>query len=197
MALYDESESMPGPKRICPMNRLSRLLPLALPLAACISTTTSARTTASIDNKGTPNVTALASLGAGLTFDERSAFNIEVDLGVSDTSPLVIGETLSYTRMGEKRGLRAGLSARGSILGDDEGHANIFGQVLIPLDHERSRSSSADGGKSLSVSTTRNRYWNIGFGPEFGMVAREGSVGVELGLTVRLSWHKMSLWELH
>lgn len=180
------------------MNWLPRLLPLtSLAVAACISTTTSARTTASVDSEGTPNITALASLGAGLAFDEHSAFNIEVDLGVSDTSPLMLGETLSYTRMGERRGVRAGFAARGAILGDDEGHAHVFGQILIPLDHERSRRSGANGGKSLSVTTTRNRYWSVGIGPEIGVVSREGDVGVELGLTVRLSWHALSLLEMH
>ncbi len=169
-------------------------LPTAVLSAGCLSTTTGARSVTSVTSAGDPEITALASLGAGYAFDTESAVNLSIDMGSSTESPLLLGETLSYSNYGQGLSVRSGLSFQAGLVGEEAVHATLFGQYAHVLKRSRGRSGSLGGGKGgLGLSQRRSSYWALSFGPELGVVSHAGDTQVALGLGLRLGWDTMTI----
>lgn len=164
----------------------------------CVSATASVRGAGSVDHHGEPGAVAVGSLGAGYTINRSSTVALDVDVGSALGAPLLVGESVSYTRLHAGGGWRVGVGASRAVL-DDESHVRprVFGEYLISVHTTRRgpRASRCLNDKGclddLFPSPSYSSYWAVGIGPElFADFDDETAIG--LGLGVRLAW--LGLW---
>lgn len=173
---------------IMPMPRLLLLLLLS---PACFSATAGIDATPTVDSRGTPDVTSVGTLGLGYSFAGNSALNLEVEVGPSLRSRLVVGESVSYTGMGEKRGWRVGFGGRGTPITSSDIKLRAYGQYLVPFRRKTSRSRQGNSKFTLFDFRTTS-VWTLAVGPEVsGFVGKEAP-GVAMGLGFRLGWFWMN-----
>jgi hypothetical protein len=163
---------------------------LLLTSSACVSATAGIDATPIVASNGDPDIVSVGTLGFGVALDRKRAVNIEVDVGASLRSHLILGESLSYTHLGTKRGWRAGVGFHGAPLETRTFRLRAFGQYVIPF-RQRDSSSHSGGGKYSLFNFRQSSYWTLAVGPEVSTDIREGDNRIAMGLGFRIGWFWM------
>ncbi len=141
--------------------------------------------TPTVDSKGKMDVTSVASGGLGLSLDANRAIAMDLEVGGSQQQGLVIGGSISYMKIGPKRGWRVGWGGRVAPL-EKNIAPRIFGHYVVVI-RSKTKVEKALNGKSW-FRMRRSSYPFLSIGPELSLVGDRSDKSVAIGLSLRAAW---------
>ena len=170
--------------------RMYRALFICVLTSGCVSATAGMQVTGAVNQHETPDLVGLGNVGMGLSMDEHSAVNVAIEVGSAPGRPILIGESISYTRMGPKRGWQIGFGFEKAVIGAPD-LVRIFSHYLIPLRTSITHASpeqNEKGGIGFLFPKTHASYWTIGFGPTLYADVDEDNSAIGLGFGIQINW---------